>query len=91
MSVISPLEKLEMKHRIAALEAELKAYRETEWDRMSIRLWMHISPVSVQELAPGGDFESLTEEECDNLFRQEYYRRVAEFEAARGKAASTSE
>jgi len=63
--------------RIAELEEELKEYKASEYDRFCI---FHI-PTNINDLH--SDPESLTDDEREDIFRQEYYRRVEDFENAK--------
>ena len=70
--------------RVTTLEAELKRTRETEWDRFYI--------YAMLGFVKAVDLRSTTIAQpnvIDNMFKQEYYHRIAELEAAHDRDANT--
>ena len=83
MLSINPLDFESLVKRVSALEAELKAWQETEWDRH----WIIEKPIHIHEIIPGIGYKKLTYEEREHIFRQEYLRRLVACRAARGTGA----
>jgi len=68
--------------RIVELEAELKEYKATEYDRFCI----FRKDIHIHDIDPSIDAENITDEDREDIFRQEYYRRISAFEAERTEA-----
>ena len=63
-----------LEKRIADLEAELQEHKTGEWDRLQIREMMkYVKITDIKAVDP----ETLTAEERDDIYRQEYQRRIS--------------
>ena len=67
-----------LEKRVAELEAELKRYKELEWDRGNIKDYMGLR-VPITKICPDVHPAGLTDAQKEEIFRQEYLRRVVAF------------
>ena len=74
-------------NRVAELENELKKYKSLEWDRLYIKDMLCYVKITSHDELPKAKLEPPNQ--ADDAFKREYYRRVAELEAARDIASST--
>ena len=89
MSTVSYTDFEKLASRVAELENELKKYKSLEWDRLYIKDMLRYVKITTHDELPNAKIEPPNQ--ADEAFKREYYRRVAELEAARDITSSTSE